>query len=68
MVGLITLVTLALFVSLYHSKKNSVVSLTFWRALLLGISYMEGENEETRYAILELHIAFMAITLIYDID
>ena len=68
MIGLITLVTLALLVNLYYSKTNSVVTLTFWRALLFGVSYMEGENEETRYAILEVHIAFMVITLIYDID
>jgi hypothetical protein len=68
MIGLITLVTLALLVNLYYSKTNSVVTLTFWRALLFGVSYMEGENEETRYAILEMHIAFMVITLIYDID
>tara|TARA_R110000803_G_scaffold106614_1_gene174711 strand:- start:45 stop:251 length:207 start_codon:yes stop_codon:yes gene_type:complete len=68
MIGLITLVTLALLVNLYYSKRNSVVTLTFWRALLFGVSYMEGENEETRYAILEVHIAFMVITLIYDID
>jgi hypothetical protein len=68
MTVLITLVTLALLVNLYYSKTNSVVTLTFWRALLFGVSYMEGENEETRYAILEVHIAFMVITLIYDID
>ena len=68
MIGLITLVTLGLLVNLYYSKRNSVVTLTFWRALLFGVSYMEGENEETRYAILEVHIAFMVITLIYDID
>ena len=68
MIVLITLVTLALLVNLYYSKTNSVVTLTFWRALLFGVSYMEGENEETRYAILEVHIAFMVITLIYDID
>lgn len=68
MIGLITLVTLALLVNLYYSKRNSVVTLTLWRALLFGVSYMEGENEETSYAVLEIHIAFMVITLIYDID
>ena len=68
MIVLITLVTLALLVNLYYSKRNSVVTLTFWRALLFGVSYMEGENEETNYAVLEIHIAFMVITLIYDID
>jgi len=68
MIGLITLVTLALLVNLYYSKTNSVVTLTFWRALLFGVSYMEGTNEETKYAVLEIHIAFMVITLIYDID
>ena len=68
MIVLITLVTLALLVNLYYSKRNSVVTLTFWRALLFGVSYMEGENEETNYAVLEIHIAFIVITLIYDID
>ena len=68
MIGLITLVTLALLVNLYYSKRNSVVTLTFWRALLFGVSYMEGTNEETKYAVLEIHISFMVITLIYDID
>ena len=68
MIGLIILVTLALLVNLYYSRTNSVVTLTFWRALLFGVSYMEGENEETNYAVLEIHIAFMVITLIYDID
>ena len=68
MTALITLVTLALLVNLYCSKTNSVVTLTFWRALLFGVSYMEGTNEETNYAVLEIHIAFMVITLIYDID
>ena len=68
MIGLITLITLALLVNLYYSKRNSVVTLTFWRALLFGVSYMEGTNEETNYAVLEIHISFMVITLIYDID
>ena len=68
MIALITLVTLALLVNLYYSKRNSVVTLTFWRALVFGVSYMEGTNEETNYAVLEIHIAFMVITLIYDID
>jgi hypothetical protein len=68
MIAIIAVIaTIVLITNLYMSRENSVVTLTFWKAFLFGVSYMEGENEETKFAVFELHLACIVITLIYDI-
>ena len=60
------IIAIALITHLYLDKENSTVSIGVWKAFVFGMSYCEGNDEEGEYAVVELFIGFVAITLTYN--
>ena len=67
MMILITCIIIACWVfNVYLLKPGAVIKMGVWNSCVLGISYVESEDEEGDFAIIEIYIVFFIVTLIYD--